>query len=193
MTDNNQDVLYPGNDNLCKISIHPGLFTADECSEIVLTGEVLPGSEGLAGLRDEVAAIRKSTVRWLTLLPETKWIFERIHGLVMQRNAVYQFALTGFREPLQIASYSGEGHYGWHVDLGEQLTATRKLSISIQLTDPSSYDGGDLEFWNMGSAQSPREIGTAIVFPSYLMHRVRPVTRGMRQSLVAWVHGPSFQ
>ena len=98
----------------------------------------------------------------------------------------------GFFEGVQVASYSGGGHYGWHMDVGQGVVSTRKLSISVQLSDPADYDGGELEFLASGDC-GPRTQGTLIAFPSFLVHRVRPVTRGTRWSLVSWVAGPSFR
>lgn len=184
---------YRGNDKLCAVSVHPGLFTNAECQQVIGLREMLANEAGKAGLSSRVTAIRKSDVSWLPLEADTRWIYERIHGLVMQKNNMYRFVLAGFREPLQVASYSGEGHYGWHVDLGKQVTSTRKLSVSIQLSEEPDYTGGELEFWGMDDVRILKTAGAAVVFPSFLMHRVTPVTRGTRYSLVAWVHGPAFR
>jgi PKHD-type hydroxylase len=64
----------------------------------------------------------------------------------------------------------------------------------VQLSDPADYDGGELEFMMHRSVvQAERAQGTVVLFPSFLQHRVRPVTRGVRRSLVFWVHGPPFR
>jgi PKHD-type hydroxylase len=80
------------------------------------------------------------------------------------------------------------------MDMGDFPQNTRKISITIQLSNPDDYDGGDLEFW-LGKTpeKAPREQAFAVLFPSYLMHRVTPVTRGMRKSLVVWVGGDTFR
>ena len=71
--------------------------------------------------------------------------------------------------------------------------STRKISLSIQLTNENSYEGGDLEFMiNRSTIKAPREKGTAILFPYYITHRVTDVTKGKRNSLVFWFHGPPF-
>lgn len=94
-------------------------------------------------------------------------------------------------EPLQLAEYAVGDGYGWHLDIGPGPgnASLRKLSASIQISASHEYDGGDLELW--GSSSVDREKGTLIVFPSYLLHRVAPVTRGVRFSLVAWAIGTS--
>lgn len=88
------------------------------------------------------------------------------------------------------------GHYDWHgdVDWNEGLLADRKLSMTVQLSDPSEYEGGQFEF---GEVECPNEYsrvkGTVLVFPSYLTHRVTPVTKGVRKSLVSWWWGPRWR
>jgi len=92
------------------------------------------------------------------------------------------------------ASY--KGHYDWHDD-EEILNGrrfARKLSLSILLTDGQDYTGGDLEVEGYSlSPKRARQRGSAILFPSFLRHRVTPVTRGTRKSLVAWVVGPAWR
>jgi PKHD-type hydroxylase len=82
--------------------------------------------------------------------------------------------------------------YGWHLDYGGGIS--RKLSLAIQLTDPSEYEGGNLQIMTSGEPQNMRkQRGLIAVFPSYVLHQVTPVTQGSRQSLVAWVSGPAFK
>jgi PKHD-type hydroxylase len=66
--------------------------------------------------------------------------------------------------------------------------------MTIQLTDPDEYEGGDLQFMiNQRVVTAPREKGTIIVFPSFILHRVTEITKGTRESIVAWVSGPAFR
>ena len=89
---------------------------------------------------------------------------------------------------------SVEGHYHWHFDGNAAGKPARKLSITFQMTDGTAYEGGDLEFNRTGEpTKAPRERGTFIMFPSYILHRVTPVTRGTRQALVGWCVGPPFR
>lgn len=82
------------------------------------------------------------------------------------------------------------GTNAWHLDLGGDNLSTRKLSFSVQLSHPDEYDGGELEL-NLAHSTvvAPRTQGTLVVFPSFLVHRVAPVTRGVRRSLVSWASG----
>ena len=110
---------------------------------------------------------------------------------------MWLFHITNIKDKIQLSEYKADpsgknGHYDWHMDVGE-TASTRKISMSIQLTGESDYDGGDLEFMiHRSIIKAPREKGTVIFFPSYLTHRVTKVTRGTRRSLVFWFHGPPF-
>lgn len=96
-------------------------------------------------------------------------------------------------EPPKVVRYTGDarGHFALHTDLGPR-TSTRKLSYSVQLSDPADYSGGTLDF-PLADWRSPRGRGSLIVFPSFLPHRVTPVVEGDRYALVGWVHGPPFR
>jgi PKHD-type hydroxylase len=139
--------------------------------------------------------IRRSQVSWLNNEPDTKWIFDKIANVVSQMNANYfRFDLTGFGEPLQLTNYdqSENGMYGWHQDYGGGVS--RKLSVTVQLTDPSEYEGGNLQIMTSGQSQNVRkQRGLIALFPSYVLHQVTPVTQGSRQSLVVWISGPAFK
>lgn len=139
--------------------------------------------------------IRRSQVSWLNNNPNTKWVFEKLAHVASQLNAEhFRFDLTGFGENLQLTNYdqSENGMYGWHQDYGESIS--RKLSMAVQLTDPSEYEGGNLQTLTTGEPVNVRkQRGLIAVFPSYVLHQVTPVTQGSRQSLVAWVSGPAFK
>ncbi len=96
------------------------------------------------------------------------------------------------RHALQYTVYGPGERFDWHMDLGPGPTSARKLSMTVQLSPPDDYAGGDLEFVGNRHA-AERELGAATIFPAYVGHRVTPVERGTRRSLVAWVYGPSFR
>ena len=117
--------------------------------------------------------------------------------LIKANNEIWRLDLTGFNmllDPPNILRYKADekGHYDWHLDYGAAFS-NRKLSFSIQLSDPSEYDGGLLEIAGMPPNEDLRKKGTIIMFPSYVRHRVTPVTRGTRYCIVGWVHGPHFK
>jgi PKHD-type hydroxylase len=82
--------------------------------------------------------------------------------------------------------------YAWHQDYGSQIS--RKLSLVLQLTDPSRYEGGNLQTMTSQDVNTVRkQRGLITAFPSFTLHQVTPVTQGSRQSMVAWVSGPAFK
>ena len=82
--------------------------------------------------------------------------------------------------------------YAWHQDYGGQIS--RKLSLVLQLTDPSRYEGGNLQtMTNQDVFTVRKQRGLVTVFPSFTLHQVTPVTQGSRQSLVAWISGPPYK
>jgi PKHD-type hydroxylase len=174
-------------------------FTPEEMDRIEVTGDVLPLTQ--AGLMTDIEAktrdrIRVTRTAWMDGVEENKWIYNRTQQIAMMINAMaYRFDLTGFSERIQYSVYHGSegGHYDWHVDQGPLVTR-RKLSLTLQLTDPSQYQGGDLQFLAGAETETaPRERGMLVAFPSYGVHRVAPVTAGTRKSLVIWITGPQFR
>lgn len=140
---------------------------------------------------------RRSQITWLDCNENTKWVFEKLSHIVSSLNSqFYRFDLTGFGEALQLTNYksSENGTYGWHMDCGGKRNISRKLSVVLQLTDPSQYEGGNLEI-SVGASSLivPKRRGLIVVFPSFHLHQVTPVTQGSRQSLVSWISGPPFK
>jgi PKHD-type hydroxylase len=128
----------------------------------------------------------------MTPSEETRWIYEKLWAAVEEVNQRYRFEILGVRE-VQIARYRQGDFYDWHLDIGKADTSSRKLSLSVQLSAPDDYVGGELVIHGYENEKPVKEIGSLIVFPSYLSHRVNEVTTGERWSLVAWVHGPPFR
>jgi len=142
--------------------------------------------------------IRRAEIAWLDDIPEASWVLERMISLTAQANReAFQFDLSDFGESPQVARYTAEreGHFDWHSDIGAgNWAAKRKLTIVVQLSDPTSYEGGTLELRpDSNITQAPRTRGTATIFPSFTLHRVTPVTSGTRWSLTLWSHGPAFR
>ncbi len=139
---------------------------------------------------------RTSKIGWLPNEPPHLWVYRRLGELTNSANkATWNFSLTGMTERVQLTEYHGDesGHFDWHIDLGAGALSKRKISISVLLSDPADYDGGQLEFFTgKKNHRAGRSQGTAILFPSYLPHRVSPVTRGIRRSLIMWISGPPF-
>jgi PKHD-type hydroxylase len=135
-------------------------------------------------------SIRRTKINWVSPDKTKLWIFKRLETYVERINKeIFNFELSSI-SAIQLANYKSEekGKYDWHLDCGKG--PIRKLSIAIQLNDPSEYEGGEFCFMT-GSDETklPKEKGLAVLFPSFLLHRVAPVTSGERQSLVCWVQG----
>lgn len=181
------------NDTIAVIASKNGFLTAEECQRVITQAdavEQVPGGLGADDVQD--SQTRSSGVKYLLQNEATNWLYGKIGNEVIEMNRQgYRFDLTGF-EAFQVATYNEGDHYDWHIDLGEGDNSTRKLAISVQLSDENDYEGGDLDFMKL-ETPSIRSQGSIIFFPSFMYHRVLPVTRGCRKSLVAWVHGNAFR
>jgi PKHD-type hydroxylase len=106
----------------------------------------------------------------------------------------FGFNLFGFNESMQYTVYKDNGgHYDWHIDKGILSSSPRKLSLVLQLSDPSEYEGGDLEIMiSKDVIKLEKRKGLVWAFPSWVLHRVTPVTKGIRRTIVVWVTGPKF-
>jgi PKHD-type hydroxylase len=139
-------------------------------------------------------AYRTSTQRMLYPSRDFDWLFSKLRDVVHTANTYYGYDLFGMLEGVQITTYHApNSHYDWHVDIGANVP-TRKLSLCMQLSDPSEYEGGELQVWRGGDPLiEEKKKGRITVFPSWTMHRVTPVTSGVRHSLVCWVTGTPFK
>ncbi len=141
-------------------------------------------------------SFRQTDVSWVYPTRDLLPFFARLSQLVAAANETYGFDLSGIGEPAQLTEYHAPSTgYSWHVDMTATSTElTRKLSLTVQLSAPEDYDGGQLELRDGDEIVSgPRDAGTIVAFPSWVIHRVTPVTRGLRRSLVVWVGGPPFR
>jgi PKHD-type hydroxylase len=176
-----------------------GAFSPAEVDAIIaLGGEMALEPAELVSARDPQGKKRVTDVAWLARTPQTLWLHARLEQAVQRLNSqYYKYDLYGeLRERLQYTVYDSRqgGHYDWHVDHGARAPDARKLSLSLQLSEPSDYQGCDLELqFGDGVVTAPRGRGTLIAFSSYVLHRVTPITSGSRKSLVAWVSGPEFR
>ena len=142
--------------------------------------------------------IRRSKVSFIPNNEETLWIYQKIAPMVLEaNNNLWNFDLFGNLELIQYTKYEGDGtkegnFYDWHMDLSKSANY-RKISVIVQLSDETEYEGGDVFMKEGLDIQFPREKGTVIVFPSYILHTVTPVVSGLRESLVIWVSGPPLR
>lgn len=174
-------------------------FTTEELDKIISLGEELPKIKGTTVGDDEkgqiVSEYRVSDVSWMPNNHNTKWIFDKIADLSIEANReMWNFDIWDYQDDLQYTTYYGNGgHYDWHADLGAGIS-NRKLSVVLQLSDSEDYEGGDLQMNTGGSILSvPRQKGLICFFPSFLLHRVTPLTSGLRRSLVTWLCGANLR
>lgn len=190
-----------GRPNYEKYCYYANHFDAAECDAIEAIAAKLPEEMGKIGSQtgNEASPSRKSTVKWIHYNAEVDWLFRKLMSVTQDANrARYGFELSGFLEALQHTRYrsaeKAEGadeFYDWHEDIGPHEMAKRKLSLVVQLSEPSDYEGGVLEVFGVNAPLATR--GTVVVFPAYVIHRVTPVTKGERRSLVTWTSGPPFR
>ena len=148
-----------------------------------------------AGVPDD--SIRRTKLNWF---PTNHPYNKILSDYVQKANKImYHYNLTKFT-PCQFARYDVNDFYDYHQDSGHQIVEyekeTRKISMTVQLSDPKDYEGGEFYFYNGNKEEIEPEIkkqGSIVCFDSRMWHRVAPVTKGVRYSLVSWILGPRFQ
>jgi PKHD-type hydroxylase len=169
------------------------VFSKEECEKIIKIAKDTGMEE--ATTHDGKKDIRVSNVSWLYPIEDLDWAYRKITDTVLHLNERYfKFDISGFNEGFQFTNYKApSGNYGKHVDRAHNFVI-RKLSLSVQLSDPKDYEGGDLRLYESDKAKvMQKEQGTLVLFPSFILHEVMPVTKGERNSLVAWVTGKQFK
>jgi PKHD-type hydroxylase len=174
------------------------IFTNQELNEIVTQADQVKKVSSTVG-SGAVSDYRVCDIAWLEsdeIESDFDWIYATLADAISQaNNEHFQFDLT-YLTALQYTVYNGSAHsnYQKHLDVGRQFP-NRKLSFSVQLSDDAEYIGGDLRFHYIKNQPevAPREKGTVVFFPSWIVHDVTPVTQGKRRSLVGWVNGPNFK
>ncbi len=176
-------------------------FTPDECDHIIQLGELLEFDKGRVGGTMEESVLdtetRDTDVTWVHPNPKNEWMFHRFSQIVSKANFdKFQTDLDCF-DGFQYSKYKPGQHYDWHTDPMNNPpdpNLHRKLSMSLMLTDPKDYEGGELLLALGGNNEKPttlkRDRGDLIIFQSYLPHKVVPVTSGERVALVTWALGP---
>jgi predicted 2-oxoglutarate/Fe(II)-dependent dioxygenase YbiX len=176
---------------------YPALtFNAEECQAIIDFSKTYYQEAGTvgAGTEGEVSKIRVVDLYNIPMNEKTQWVFDRISRLAsVANNEYFKFDIMGITHELQLLHYKTDekpGHYDWHVDMGGGQSSTRKLSVSAQLSNPAEYTGGELILNNNGQyVKGSQSRGSITCFPSYFLHKVKPMESGERWALVIWVHG----
>ncbi len=199
-------VAYNGEmpEHFCPAGENWGAFTPAECQQIISLAAQYPekiptiSGDGKGMVESDYRSVR---VWYLPYSQDLHWLWSKVINNVGQANQQYwNFDLYGIIEPMQLLCYDGsrvvennKDHYDKHLDVGI-IAPNRKLTFSIQLTDPKEYDGAELNIYrHRNPEQIPTAQGSMILFPSYMLHEVTPITRGKRWALVCWVSGPQYR
>ena len=174
------------------------IFTPEQCQLIINAGRSEPQQTaqvgGTAGGTVDTKT-RTSHISWIPFskLPE---MYKVIENIMLKTNSNH-FGFDGMRltEPAQYTEYPTGGFYDWHIDSDVNCVnepPIRKISMTCLLSPESEFEGGGLELMSDGKIVRPKQ-GQAIFFASYIRHRVIPISKGIRKSLVMWFGGPSFK
>ena len=175
------------------------IFTPKQCQMVIDKGMSLKKEEAKVGMIKPEGGVdtkkRITTISWIPFkdMPE---MYRDIETIMLKANNNH-FGFDGMRltEVAQFTHYLEGGFYDWHMDndvQGKHQQPVRKISMTLLLSDPSTFEGGELEIMSKGKTAKLKQ-GQAIFFASWLQHRVKPVTKGERKSLVMWFGGPSFK
>ena len=176
------------------------IFTPKQCQMVIDKGMSLKKETAAVGMGQNPGGgvdpkKRITTISWIPFkdMPE---MYRDIETTMLKANGNH-FGFDGMRltEVAQFTHYLEGGFYDWHMDndvQGKHQQPVRKISMTLLLSDPSTFEGGELEIMSKGKTAKLKQ-GQAIFFASWLQHRVKPVTKGERKSLVMWFGGPSFK
>jgi PKHD-type hydroxylase len=185
------------------------MFTDSELNDIENYCEKFDKERGLTPQPDDSLSIRNSKIAWFNREkhPELNFLFEKLNFSIEKINEeYYNFDLNGY-ESIQYTTYDGNNldNYGYHIDMNTDgyknlddpllvFGDTRKLSLSLILSDSKSYVGGKftIKISENDEIEIEQKRGRIIFFPSFFLHKVHPVTKGVRKSIVTWVEGPKF-
>ena len=176
------------------------IFSPQQCQMVIDKGMSLKKETAQIGMGQRPGGgydpdKRITTISWIPFkeMPE---MYHDIEATMLKANNNH-FGFEGMRltEPGQFTHYPAGGFYEWHMDndvLGKHQPPVRKISMTLLLSNPSTFEGGELEFMDDKKSVKLQQ-GQAIFFASWLRHRVKPVTKGERKSLVMWFGGPPFK
>ena len=174
------------------------IFTPEQCQLIINAGRSEPVQDGQVGGGDKGVVDTKTRTSHISWIPFNKMpeMYSTLEQIVNKTNNNH-FGFEGVKitEQAQYTEYPAGGFYDWHIDsdiVGMNEPPVRKISMTCLLSHESEFEGGGLELMSDGKIARPKQ-GQAIFFASYIRHRVVPITRGVRKSLVLWVGGTPFR
>ena len=175
------------------------LFTPEQCQMIIDAGRRQPPQKAQVGMGKPGAGTdtnkRVTTISWLPF-DEMKEMYNDINKFIQRANLNhFGFEDIQITEQAQFTEYPEGGFYDWHMDCDVAMAhepPVRKISMTLLLSPENQFEGGDLELMSPGKSTKLKQ-GHAVIFASFINHRVAPVTRGVRQSLVMWFGGKPFR
>jgi len=175
------------------------LFTPDQCQMVINCGRRQPPQKAQVGMNKPGGGIdtnkRITTISWIPF-KEMEPMYNQINNFIQKANLNhFGFDDIQITEQAQFTEYPEGGFYDWHMDSDVNMKhepPVRKISMTLLLSPENQFEGGDLELMASGKKAKLKQ-GHAIIFASFLNHRVAPVTRGVRQSLVMWFGGKPFR
>jgi len=173
------------------------VLTKTQCEMLRQDAEVIGMKRATVMKKD--GTTRRSFARscsscWVPMATHYKWLYSIVNELTMAVNAEhYRFDITGVQQ-LQILKYNPLQQFWWHYDTYTSEAPVRKMTMVVNLSDPSEYLGGGLQVKaDLENARFIRDQGAGCWFPSYIEHRARAPIWGTRWVLVAWLTGPSWR
>ena len=172
-----------------------GTVPEDICDKAVAEFSEIPSKDAAMGIQGEEMdhGHRNTTVRFAD---RAHWFEDHMKQFVFTGNTEckWDYHVTD-NENIQYAEYGPEQHYNWHVDVFPLagLPYDRKLTAVCLLNDPSEFTGGEFQIRLYSEYTAPLVKGSVIAFPSFLEHRVVPVTSGIRKTATMWLRGPRFR
>ena len=185
------------NDNFKFVVHRENFLSVSQCQKLMRYLETGEATESeLAGnydeniLNKEVRDNKEVVINNKQLNDKLKMVFE------LSNLSIWKYNIQEM-EKVKILRYENGGKYKWHTDCGAKETSTRKLTAIVQLSDETKYEGGNLEFGitdetGENNYTAPRTRGSITIFPAFLSHRVTPITKGKRYSLITWMLGDCF-
>jgi PKHD-type hydroxylase len=179
-------------------------FDRETCAKILELGLQLPVQDAIIGLNNGHVDNnwRRSKVRFIQKTnPDFAFLFDAMWKMAVEANDQWFKVHISKMDYIQLAEYDSSylGEYKKHHDvfwLNNDPEYHRKITAVVQLSDPGEYDGGNLEFIDVGAHPSPDDIrnqGSVVFFPSFILHQATQVTRGIRYSLACWFDGPKWR
>lgn len=180
------------NNNLWSQIYFDKVFSKEEC-ELLINYQGKPIHSYIKNTKDETGYILGSTSTTIEIenSKDTEWLFSKLMLIALEANKFYNFDISYISDTRRHLYKEGDFHE-WHIDIGTGEASKRKLTIVTFLSPEEEYDGGKLA-WNPTAKEIPQCQGSAIVFPPYILHRVEPITRGQRYSLISWINGNCFR